>query len=112
MNVAYICDRKKCESCWKGCRHTQDIHHAANFYDLAKGADKFFEKERPAQSGPGWIPVTERLPEKPEPVIVTVKWNKYYKEVSVGEYWGSPDEWGSYGELVTAWMPLPDPYDK
>ena len=55
---------------------------------------------------PRWIPVTERLPENPAQVLVTYSWG----EVTVGEYWNNGEGWGTYGEEVLAWMPLPEPY--
>ena len=65
-----------------------------------------------------WIPVSERLPEDCDPVLVTYKWSKTDREVAIGEYWGKPSEicpeeekgWGKDGDHVTAWMPLPEPY--
>lgn len=65
-----------------------------------------------------WIPVSKRLPEDCDPVLVTYEWTKTDREVQIGEYWGNPSEicpeeekgWGTYGDHVTAWMPLPEPY--
>ena len=60
-----------------------------------------------------WIPVTERLPEENQPVLITdgaVMWvcslirtdDSYKWESNMG-YWYDFDEW-------SAWMPLPEPY--
>lgn len=65
------------------------------------------------QPEPHWIPVTERLPEEDQPVLVTdgaVMWvcslirtdDGYKWENNMG-YWHDFDEW-------KAWMPLPKPY--
>lgn len=34
--VLFVCDRRKCERCDSGCRHTNDISHAAHF-ELSDG---------------------------------------------------------------------------
>ena len=57
-----------------------------------------------------WIPVSERLPEKDGRYLVTctkwgaweVDWNIFYKEPREGWLWEQD---------VSAWMPLPEPYD-
>jgi len=56
---------------------------------------------------PVWVPVTERLPEIGEPVLITV-WDK---DVTIGTWYGN--RWGTalrYNEDVLAWMPRPEPY--
>jgi hypothetical protein len=91
-----------------------------------------------AQPEPHWIPVSERLPEELETVIITWKNHKpesYYSDIKdkpltgVGIYhrekwwWWSAyaeDMLAEYGDSkadrmdeaieVTAWMPLPEPY--
>ena len=62
------------------------------------------------ESEPHWIPVTERLPNIQEDVLVS-----YYDEVMVG--WLNDDStWFAegFGRLnmndISAWMPLPEPY--
>lgn len=44
-NVAYICNRKRCEVCdlENPCYHTTDIHYAANFKEIEPG--KWMEME-------------------------------------------------------------------
>lgn len=56
-----------------------------------------------------WIPVTERLPEIGEPVLVTL-WDK---DVTAGTWYGH--RWGTtlcYNEGVLAWMSLPKPFSQ
>ena len=72
----------------------------------------------------GWIPVTERLPEDGQNVLVTVegwyKGNMFERDVDLATYspcggyidgFDTVNDWIEYGEWkATAWMPLPEPY--
>ena len=70
-----------------------------------------------------WIPCSERMPEEPFGCIISVHTDHpYCGEGDIvygvygwdGETWndsdGNPVEWTRFEE-VTAWMPLPEPYD-
>lgn len=57
---------------------------------------------------PSWIPVTERLPENDDVVMVTVH-DFAGSFVSVDFYMHG--EWRSFPEGVTAWAELPEPYE-
>lgn len=61
-----------------------------------------------------WIPVNEKLPKDPKPVLVTILWHEPYDnyEVSIGEYWDNGEGWDWLGAEIVAWMPLPEPYKK
>ena len=66
------------------------------------------------ETGPKWIPCSERLPEKGVSVLVSVKWYEDDEEVCIAKRFDDGyliDDYGlSYAEKVQAWMPLPEPY--
>ena len=67
-----------------------------------------------AQPEQRWIPVTERLPERADNVIICYKAGDYTL-VSTGRYLYKFKMWyvdvvGDLRDGVTAWMPLPEPY--
>lgn len=60
-----------------------------------------------------WIPVTERMPEVGQMVLVTLKSKRSDRIGQVdADYWKTDgeDDWYYFKEDVLAWMPLPDPY--
>lgn len=54
----------------------------------------------------GWIPCSERLPERWGEECITTRTNPRVGRVGADVY--DPDYWERLG--VTAWMPLPEPY--
>ncbi len=61
-----------------------------------------------------WIPISERLPEKNEWVLVSIKQpsgNCYQEIMRIDKYRGLwTDNFDYYADYVKAWMPLPEPY--
>ena len=60
-----------------------------------------------------WIPVSERLPEKYEDVLITYRIeNEKAARIWIG--YRTETAWWTYGvrcQNVTAWMPLPEAYE-
>lgn len=58
---------------------------------------------------PEWIPVTERLPENDDLVLVYFKWKTFPGgEVDVSAYHPRAERWETTWD-ITHWMPLPKP---
>jgi hypothetical protein len=55
-----------------------------------------------------WIPVSERLPKEGKEVLVS-GYDTYNKKVIISRYQG--EQYGFTCGLVSAWMPLPKPYE-
>ena len=64
-----------------------------------------------AQPERRWIPVTERLPENFERVIVWMSWGGFsMMDFQMGRFYPLNSVNPVPDEAVTAWMPLPEPY--
>jgi len=62
-----------------------------------------------------WIPVSERLPEDRESVLLSTKTNEvfegsYFDDDTNRQWYSCRDETFIWNDIVTAWMPLPKPY--
>ena len=58
---------------------------------------------------PGWIPVTERLPENDDPVLVYFTWKTFPGgDVDMTAYHPREQRWETTWN-ITHWMPLPQP---
>ena len=71
---------------------------------------------------PKWIPVSEGLPEDGRPVLiyawnvhhVVARYDSFRTENGYKKCWVTADAWNGNTEIkhdVTAWMPLPQPYE-
>jgi len=59
----------------------------------------------------GWIPVTERLPEHEDEVIVTAKYeSRDGTFVAIDWFDFSDNNWFNNPNNVTAWMEMPEAY--
>lgn len=66
----------------------------------------------------GWIPISERLPDTDEYVLLSFEnytmaaIGRYEENDEGGTFYPGDDEksYSSYGIFVNAWMPLPEPY--
>lgn len=68
--------------------------------------------EAQRSNGLGWIPVTEALPDDDDLVLVTCQSKNGTRSVNRAYYDGQ--FWHGSGSMagVTAWMPLPEPYEE
>ncbi len=71
-----------------------------------------YRHAQPAPVVPGWIPVSEQLPEDKPGCYEYLVFETLNNRVA-HDYWNVPDDgeftpfWNHYGEYVTHWMPLP-----
>lgn len=67
---------------------------------------------------PKWIPVSEKLPEEYVPVMVSTKLSVFpearYSKTFGWEwaYASDNNDWRRLNNIVTAWMPLPEPFEE
>lgn len=59
---------------------------------------------------PAWIPVSERLPEKHDEVLVTARGEVSIAWMYLDEKWRSNDMPEPMFKDIIAWMPLPEAY--
>lgn len=62
-----------------------------------------------------WIPVSERLPEDEQEILFSTKTGrvhsgKYHDDDSANQWYSHKDKCRAWNNVVTAWMPLPEPY--
>jgi len=63
-----------------------------------------------------WIPVSERLPEDEQEILFSTKTGrvhsgKYHDDDSANQWYSYRDKCRAWNNVVTAWMPLPTPYE-
>lgn len=95
------------------CYH---IGYSSYYLDVAlEDREKYFELvERESD----WIPCSERLPEDESYILVSFENStmpdiaRYEENDEGGTFYPGDDEksYASYGLIVNAWMPLPEPY--
>lgn len=97
---------RKAEKLYQICGETES-------QEVAQWLKEYFPSaDRPT----GWIPVSERLPERNEIVLVsykttdTVHMCKYLDDGSENPWWSYNDDCLAWNNVVLAWMPLPQPY--
>lgn len=96
-------------------------YEAAHEYDRGLiTLDEYNEKIKPLcveiNQKDNWIPVSERLPEKFENVLLStngglVEEGFYFETTEFHAIWKGVVTHGTYwDDEITAWMPLPEPY--
>lgn len=98
-----------CDNCEKEMNEDlcEDCHRKyQNWSASKKTIERVFNNLSSAQLEQRWIPVTERLPEKKESVIVTVNDGAIYTDT---DDWTGEAFW-THGDNVIAWRELPEPW--
>ena len=75
--------------------------------------DAIIESAPSIDAEPQWIPCSERLPEEGKEVLISSDSGLYIAELEILEgnvYWNETIEYRSV-KRVSAWMPLPEPYE-
>lgn len=94
-------------------REDGDWNKVIHSEEYNKGFTEGYE-EGQKDAAPKWTPVSEGLPEENKEVLVTVVFSDIQTEVGTlclhkGK-WTNGDF--NYNDVVTAWMPLPKPYEE
>lgn len=94
--------------CCHNCKICRNFRIEDSFYKCAL-IDNAPPVERPKSE---WIPVSERLPDLFEVVLVTDETNNVfeYERRPLDEEGNVCREWSFLGRKIIAWMPLPEPY--
>ena len=85
-----------------------DINEAYNncnkYDDLSRMLDELIETQ------PRWIPISERLPEDKQQILISIAWDNKVYEVRQGDI-DSINYFKHFKRITSiAWMPIPDPY--
>lgn len=94
----------------------EDYYHIGyssyNLDFVLEWKDKCFEVVSERKSVAGWIPVSERLPEKSGSYLTWVRYdNEEFMSIEDIDCEGILKEWNFTGKVI-AWMPLPEPYQE
>lgn len=101
----------KCTECIERMDKQHDMFGGVCGMNRNEGVDACIREARKSEQQSGWIPVTERLPENDEMVLVSCQTTKGVKNVNRAYYMNG--SWHGSGSMsgVKAWQPLPDPYE-
>ena len=83
--------------------------------EIAERKCKSFDIAIKAIEQTTWIPVSERLPEDNELVLFSTKTDRvfegrFFADNTDRQWYAFRDETFAWNNVVTAWMPLPEPY--
>lgn len=85
-------------------------------WEYRRNCIRAIEKLPPVKQEPRWIPVSEMLPEHYQNILFSTKTDRvfegrYFKDETEHQWYSFRDECFAWNNVVTAWMPLPKPYE-
>lgn len=91
------------------CKDEEENYEGSGKIFLKKSFEALGMAIEALEQEPKWIPVSEKLPDTGEIVLVT---ENMWRENMIGIDWRNDEQWVRNGRYVTAWMPLPEPYEE
>lgn len=110
-------EQQPCEDCISREEALKVMCDKCPMYNCVIGCPSYRHIEKLPSVTPKarWIPVSEKLPEEGEPILFSTKTGRVYEgayfDLSDNRQWYAyKDENYAWNNVVTAWMPLPQPY--
>lgn len=99
---------KECEETLKELKRMGNMEVACYVQGFINSINKLPD----VNQRPPWIPCSERLPDKDQVYyLVTINYGNITVE-AVRFFWNKERMWNENKEYITAWMPLPAPYQE
>ena len=97
------------------CNDAISRQAAIDALDCINGVEEVLKSLPPVEQKQAWIPVSERLPENEQEILFSTKTGRvhsgrYHDDDSANPWYSHRDKARAWNNVVTAWMPLPEPY--
>lgn len=118
-NIIEALEQEPCEDCISRKEVFNQIFYSTdNSGDVVLGSElrsRFERLPSVTPQEPRWIPVSERLPEDEQEILFSTRTGrvhsgKYHDDGSANPWYSHRDKCRAWNNVVTAWMPLPQPY--